>query len=297
MKHVKGLNDGGRQRAAITLLKKFASLLWLWRITVKSVTFYRCEINQLLPNRRSVAAVLLLAATACVSAWAQGAGAGCGSLENGYGPYDYRTDHTKLPIVTGAHFTAPVEALIRGSTATLPGPDISYTLRAIPNHHRALISMMKLGEKEKTSKPSGSAYTVACWFTRAIAFRPDDAIVRMIYSGFLNSKGNINDANNQLESATASARDNGFTHYNIGLHYFDLKNYDKALVQAHKAIGLGFNHADLRNQLTTAGKWREPEATPASTDPAAAGNPGEAPAAAATAPASAPAGAPASSLK
>lgn len=253
---------------------------------MKSANFHRCEINQLLPNRRSVAAALLLAATACTPALAQSAGGGCGSLEASYGPFDFRTDHSKLPIVTGAHFTAPVEALIRGATSTRPGGDIAYTLRAIPNHHRALISMMRLGEKEKTSKPFGSNYTVECWFERAIAFRPDDSIVRMIYSGFLNSKGNVKNANSQLEFATAYAKDNGFTHYNIGLHYFDLKNYDKALMQAHKAIGLGFDHADLRNQLTAAGKWREPQATPASTDPAAAGNPNEVPAAAASAPAS-----------
>ncbi len=263
---------------------------------MKSATFNRCEINQLVPKCRRVVAALLLAATAGAPAFAQTEAVGCGSLETGYGPYDYRTDHSKLPIVTGAHFTAPVEALIRGNTATLPGPDISYTLRAIPNHHRALISMMKLGEKEKTSKPNGSAYTVACWFTRAIAFRPDDAIVRMIYSGFLSSKGNVNDANNQLEFATVYAKDNAFTHYNIGLHYFDLKNYDKALVQAHKAIGLGFNHADLRNQLVAAGKWKEPEATPGSTDPAAISNRSEVPAASASAPASAPASPPASPL-
>ena len=274
-----------KMTASITLLKTYANLIWLWRITVTSATFYRCEINQLLPNRRSVAA-LLLAATACVSASAQTEAVGCGSLENGYGPYDYRTDHTKLPIVTGAHFTAPVEALIRGNTATRPGGDIDYTLRAIPNHHRALLSMIKLGEKEKASKPFGSRYSVQCWLERAVNFRPDDSIVRMIYSGFLSSKGNLKDANSQLEFATVHAKDNAFTHYNIGLHYFDLKNYDKALVQAHKAIGLGFDHADLRNQLTAAGKWREPEAAPASTDPAAVGNPSEVPGAAASAPAS-----------
>lgn len=251
---------------------------------MKSATFNRCEINQLVPKCRRVVA-LLLAATACVSALAQSEAAGCGSLENGYGPYDYRTDHAKLPIVTGAHFTAPVEALIRGNTATRPGGDIDYTLREIPNHHRALLSMIKLGEKEKTSKPPGSRYSVQCWLERAVNFRPDDAIVRMIYSGFLNSKGNVNDANTQLAFATAYAKHNAFTHYNIGLHDFDLRNYDEALAQAHKPIGLGFNHADLPNQLVTAGKWREPEATPVSTVPTAMSN---LPAAAASAPASPP---------
>lgn len=266
---------------------------------MKSPTFNRCKINQLLPTRRRVVAALFLAVGNLTAAQAQSVGNNCGELrpQGQYGPYDYRTDHAKLPIVTGAHFTAPVEALIRGATSNLPGSDIAYTLRAIPNHHRALLSMMKLGEKEKTSKPFGSNYTVECWFERAIAFRQDDAIVRMLYSGFLNSKGNLQGANNQLETATVHAKDNAFTHYNIGLHYFDLKNYDKALVQAHKAIGLDFNHADLRNQLVAVGKWREPEATPASTDPTAKSNPSELPAAPASAPASAPAIAPASELK
>lgn len=252
---------------------------------MKSATFNRCEINQLLPNRRSARLVLLLAVLAGGPAFAQTEAVGCGSLENGYGPYDYRTDHSKLTIVTGAHFTAPVEALIRGNTATRPGGDIDYTLRAIPNHHRALLSMIKLGEKEKTAKPSGSRYSVQCWLERAVSFRPDDAIVRMIYSGFLSSKGNVKDANNQLEFASTYAKDNAFTHYNIGLHYFDLKNYDRALIQAHKAIELGFTHSDLRNQLTAAGKWKEPETAPVPSNPTVLSNPVQAPASAASTPA------------
>jgi tetratricopeptide (TPR) repeat protein len=185
---------------------------------------------------------------------------GCGTLfaANQYGPYDYRTDGDKLPIVLGAHFTPEVEALVKGRTATRPGGDISYTLRAIPNNHRALIAMMRLGEKEKTPQPSGSSYSVECFFQRAVQFRPDDAIVRMIYSSYLYKNGRTQDANDQLETATTYAKDNAFTHYNIGLHYFDQKNYDKALVQAHKAIALGFTKTELRDQLIKVGKWSDP---------------------------------------
>jgi tetratricopeptide (TPR) repeat protein len=164
------------------------------------------------------------------------------------------------------HFTAEVEALIRGKTSRDPGADIDYTLRAIPNNHRALMAMMKLGEREKSQKPNGSSYTVDCWFDRAIRFRPDDSIVRMIYSSFLNSKNRIPEATAQLEVATTHAKDSAFTHYNIGLHYFDLKNYEKALAQAHLAMSLGFPITELRDQLQAIGKWSEQPLSPASGD-------------------------------
>lgn len=185
---------------------------------------------------------------------------GCGTLYSvgQYGPYDYRTDRDKLPIVEGAHFTAAVEALIRGTTSARPGGDIDYTLRAIPNNHRALMAMVRLGEREKTTQPSGSRYSIDCWFERATLFRPDDAIVRMIYSSYLNTKNRIPEASQQLEMATTYAKDSGFTHYNIGLHHFDLKNYDKALAQAHAAMALGFAQTGLRDQLLSVGKWVEP---------------------------------------
>ena len=205
---------------------------------------------------------LLAAIFGAAPAFAQAGSGGCGPLTNGYGPYDYRTDRDKLQIVIGAHFTPEVEALIRG-TSTYIGGDIDYTLRAIPNAHRALIAMMRLGEKQKTPKPQGSRYTIECWFERAVQFAPDDSIVRMIYSEYLNANGRIPEATAQLDIAATYAKDNAFTHYNIGLHYFDLKNYDKALIEAHKAIELGFTQTALRDKLQGVGKWVEPAALPA----------------------------------
>lgn len=208
---------------------------------------------------------MCLIVTASAVAQTASSGSGCGTLfsQGQYGPWDYRTDRDKLPIVLGAHFTPEVEALIRGRTSALPGTDIDYTLRAIPNNHRALMAMMRLGEKEKTPQPTGSRYSIQCWFERAVTFRPDDAVVRMIYSTYLNKQGRAQEANAQLEMATVQAKDNGFTHYNIGLHYFDMKNFDKALAQAHKALALGFTQTALRDELQKVGKWSEPpEAAP-----------------------------------
>src|SRR4029453_16567757 len=46
----------------------------------------------------------------------------CGSLENGYGPFDYRTaTPAQKHIVESYHFTQSVEALQQGKTTTLGG--------------------------------------------------------------------------------------------------------------------------------------------------------------------------------
>lgn len=81
----------------------------------------------------------------------------CGSLNNSFGPFDYRyktSVKTELgdahSMVEGAHFTPQIEQLIRGKTAVEPGPDIDYTLRAFPNHHRALLSMSRLALRAKS---------------------------------------------------------------------------------------------------------------------------------------------------
>ena len=205
-----------------------------------------------------IAAVSAFLLFASLPTFAQTGAAACGSLENHYGPYDFRTDKPKLPIVDGAHFTPAVEALIRGTTSSEgPGADLNYTLTAFPNHHRALISVMNYGEKLKSAQPKDLALSVECYFERAVRFRPDDSVARMIYATFLAKKRREADANQQLEQVAFAARDNAFTLYNMGLIYFDMKNYDKALEMAHKAYGLGFGRTDLRDQLKKVGKWVE----------------------------------------
>ena len=204
-------------------------------------------------------------------AQAQTLPAECGALrgQGHFGPYDYRADkyipestyksHTALlGIVEGAHFTPEVETLIRGKTSAYPGPDMSYTLRAFPNHHRAIISMVSLGEKSGQSKPLGSAYTVECWFQRAMNFAPDDHIVRLIFASYLAKHARRSEAEQQLAYVASLTENNPFTYRNLGLIYFEMGAYDKALLYAQKANALGLNIANLQEQLKRVGKWSEP---------------------------------------
>lgn len=203
----------------------------------------------------------------------------CGVLyvQGRFGPYDYRPSHyipestykshaVLLKVVEQIHFTPAVESNIRGNKSSTPGPDMSYTLHAFPNHHRALISMVALGEKEQTDKPLGSPYVVECWFKRAIAFRPDDHIVRMIYASFLVKHSRNEEADAQLRLAAQDTEGNAFTYRNIGLIYLDMKKYDEALKFAHKSMSLGLSGGPLQEQLVAAGRWTEPsesKSTPA----------------------------------
>ena len=201
----------------------------------------------------------------------------CGPLANNFGPYDFRPEKfvrddmdshtTKRGLVEGAHFTPRVEFLIGSQSKSMsqsepPGGDIDYTLRAFPNHHRALMSVMKYGERKKSKQPAGLRYSVECYFERALRFKPDDTIARMLYATYLTKNSRLPEAVSQLEASDSLAAENPFTHYNIGLVYFDMKNYGKALAQAHRATALGFERTELRDLLKGVNKWQEPQVEP-----------------------------------
>jgi tetratricopeptide (TPR) repeat protein len=200
---------------------------------------------------------IFLFCTASIIGTAASAAEQCGELGNAFGPFDYRNEKGNLPIVEGAHFDANVERLVRGKTGALGG-DIDYVLRAYPNHHRALVSMENLSNRLKMDQPPQASYTISCYYDRAIRFRPDDGVVRALYANFLARRGKPTEAIKQLEAAEKSLGPSANLHYNMGLIYTDLKQYDKALEHAHQAYQLGFNLPGLKAKLQRAGQWREP---------------------------------------
>lgn len=209
----------------------------------------------------------------------------CGPIfiRNFYGPYDYRTHRGALQIVEDFHFTPEIEAGLRGRNGPIGG-DINYTLKASPNHHRALITLMQVSRRMKSEQIPGLEWPLECFFDRAIRFQRDDPIVRMLYAQYLTERNRRPDAVKQLDIALEVAGDNPFTHYNIGMLFADAAEWDRALKQAHKAMSLGFPRPELADRLRQAGRWSEPAAAPASATAAPAPS---ATAAAASAPAAA----------
>lgn len=206
---------------------------------------------------------VLICALAMTYVGAEAGAQECGILSTPgqYGPYDYWRDRDKLQVVELHHFTPVVERLLRGQEGSLGG-DIDYTLRAFPNHARALMAMVKLGVRDKTQRPGGASYSIECYFERALRFRPNDGMARMIYANFLSSAGKHAEALKQLEAAEEVAAGNGNMQYNLGLAYFETKNYEKSLAAAHQAYQLGFNLPGLKGKLVKAGKWRDAPVSP-----------------------------------
>jgi uncharacterized protein len=235
------------------------------------------------PSGLGIACALAVAVVTALSpgaAQAQVSSAMCGPVwgTDHFGPMDYRTQRSwATRMVEPVHFTPKVENLIAGESGTL-GADINYTLRAFPNHHRALISATRLAERGKNDQPPGMLWPVECYFERAIRFAPDDVVVRSLYAQWLGKRGRRPEAESQLETALKTAQDSPISNYSIGLVYFELGDFDKALAQAHRARELGWPRQELAQQLKSAGKWREPaeSAAPAAT---AASEPATAPSA------------------
>ena len=196
----------------------------------------------------------------------------------GHGPYDYAdpANHKtfdKIPIVEVAHFFKGMEdlKLPPGHNALL-GSEFDYTLRAVPNHWRALNAMVKLAARDKTNQPKGSRYTVDCWFQRGLRYRPNDVQVRFVYGTYLARVHRNKEAVEQFGETLKLSPNNANTHYNLGLVYLDMKEFDKSLEHAHKAYGGGFALPGLRDRLKKAGKWsdiapvaQKPAAPPATT--------------------------------
>ena len=187
------------------------------------------------------------------------AGNPCGpiAVPGHYGPFDYQTERNRIAIVDMHHFNARVEALIGGQSGTLEG-DLGYTLKSSPNHHRALLSLLRYSTRAKSKSPTDFDWPLECYFERAIRFQKYDTVARMIYAQFLAQSKRVQDATVQLETAVALGTENAFTQFNAGMIFFDLGLFDRALAQAHRAKAMGLMKTDLEDRLKSANRWQEP---------------------------------------
>lgn len=202
---------------------------------------------------------LLLATAGCAHAQPL-AGVGiCGELRGKvgqYGPYDYRKHPEKAPIVEQFHFTPKVEALRAGENSRLLAGDISYTLRAFPNHPRALYAMVRYSQLHGDAlRVPGAQFPVECYFDRALRFTPDDAQVRALYADFLIRHKRSKEARQQLEIAEKLEL-NPQIEYNLALAWVNLGENEKALVHAKSAYAGGVQFPALREKLVRAGVWK-----------------------------------------
>lgn len=115
--------------------------------------------------------------------------------------------------------------------------------------------MVRLSERLKTPQPPGARYPAECYFDRAVRFSPDDAMVHVLYGNYLAKRGRAAEARQQLAAAEANVGTDAQVTYNLGLAYFELKDYEKAAGFAKNAQEMGIQFTGLQQRLERVGKW------------------------------------------
>ena len=172
--------------------------------------------------------------------------------------FDYITERNRIGIVEKFHFYRDIEQLKMHDSKL--DNDLDYTLRWIPNHHRALWararfylrSLKSEAKREQLQRKERSRQgnpPPECYFNRAKAFNPRDGMVPAIFGIYLHKRDMHEAALTQYKLAEEMLPKHAELIYNIGLLYFDMGNLDRAREYADKASALGFPLKGLRRKL------------------------------------------------
>jgi len=225
---------------------------------------YRCPGIAALRATAGACAVLIAAMATGVQGAPEELAAACGNpfnTQGGVGPWDYnngedRANLQKIPIVDKFHFTPVVENLSRGSSSVYVMDDIDYTLRAVPNHHRALNAMARFDIEKNGIPPQWRS--AQCWFNRATEFRPEDGQVWLIYGNWCARKQRNDDALEAYARAKSLLPESTEVEYNMGLLYYKMGQYEKALSHARVAYAGNYPLQGLRRRLAEKGYTLDP---------------------------------------
>jgi tetratricopeptide (TPR) repeat protein len=180
---------------------------------------------------------------------------GCGSLQNAFGPFDFRDPAARgepLRLVEAGHFTKQVETLQQGQSTMYIIQDLDYTLRAFPNHHRALNSMARYALSGAKMWTNPDVQGAECYFERAVAFVPDDPVVRLLYGNYLMKRGKKDQARQQYEEGLKLDPKSVEINYNAGLFFLELGDLERAKELAKVAYDGGYPLPGLQNKIDAA---------------------------------------------
>lgn len=162
-----------------------------------------------------------------------------------------------LNLVNEYHFRLQIRQL-KGSPYEIM-ENLNYTLLHFPNYHEALYAVSQLERRQGGVLPQKAGWTwrrsAKCFFIRAIRFRPEDGVVRMLYGIHLHKNGKLEQALEQYKAGLDLIPGSSELNYNLGLLYFDLKKYQLAKEYAATAYELGYPLPGLKESLKKEGYW------------------------------------------
>lgn len=190
------------------------------------------------------------------------------NLDSGFGPFDYSDPATwkHIDVVEKYHFDDGVRSFRRGLNGSVWG-DITYTLRAFPNHHPALEAMGRLlrqkdeymswERKNTLYRGMPSDVKAEAYFDKAILLYPHDSKTLLLYGIHLHKTKKYKAALKQYKAAEKQGLISADLSYNLGLLYIELGSKDEALKSAKKAYKLGHPLPGLKKKLIKLGVWEK----------------------------------------
>ncbi len=133
--------------------------------------------------------------------------------------------------------------------------ELNFMLAYFPNHPQALTLASELCDL----KWKNLRCDVEPLFERAIARNPNASQTYLVYGIHLQRANRLPQAIEAYKKSILLYPESGNAHYNLGLAYFDAKQFDLANQHANLSYALGMRLPGLREKLTRAGKWRPME--------------------------------------
>ena len=150
------------------------------------------------------------------------------------------------------HHIAPGLARLKGRNYQGALEDFTFILSSFPNHPQALALVSDVCDVQWKDARCDSE----SWFQRAVEINPRVAQTHVLYGLHRQRRGRANEAMQAYKRALELNPASSNAHYNLGLAYFDQKQFDLANQHAQASYALGFPLPGLRDKLNRAGQWK-----------------------------------------
>lgn len=180
----------------------------------------------------------------------------CDEAGQSSGHFDYYDQdpaaHKLLGYVEGYHLNQGIAAMNKGGLSHALG-HFDFILNRFPNHPRVLLLVSEVFHRMKTPAKAD------LYFQKAIQLYPETAPTYAAYGIFLHKSGQLGRAIENYKTSLKLDPGSMSTHYNLGLAYFDKKQFDLANQHAGEAYAQGFPLPGLRDKLKKVGAWKPTE--------------------------------------
>ena len=174
-----------------------------------------------------------------------------------YAPRDSQADQQLFRNVEGYHLQPAIDHMRVREYQAAKG-DLEFILGFYPNHPRALMLLSDVCEQMRSTQCTEAADS---WFEKAVAINPNAATTYVLFGIYNHKNHRLDAAIKSYKRALELSPNSVNANYNLGLAYFEQKQYALANEVAQRAYAVGAALPGLRDKLKTVGAWHPLESS------------------------------------